>query len=177
MARTPTLFDPDAADSIIGRFVAGARAAAAGVGVVLSDGRLLLLSLVPMLVHVALFVGLLVWLTGHVAPDVAAALTHALGAGSADDDAWHTLLAGIVRVGVGVLGVVCAFLGSVFAANVVADPFFDALSERTEELFIGRTVGTPFSVRSVVSGIGRELLANVVRLTAWSAGALPLWML
>ncbi len=181
MARTPTLFDPDVPRGVAGRFVAGAGAAFAGVPVALSDRRLLLWSLVPMMIHVALFAGLLLWLTGSVAPDVAAAaagaLNHATGLDAVSGDTWKQLLVAVVHAGVVVLGVIVAFIGSIFAASVVCDPFFDVLSERTEEVFLGRVVGVPLSVRSVVVGILRELQASVLRFTVWAIVAVPLWLL
>jgi len=177
MARTPTLFDPEAAPGAVARFLVGVRAAFAGVPVVLSDQRLLALSLVPMLLHVALFIALLVGLTGTVAPAVGHAVAHALGADPQQAGLWARPLSGIVHAGVVVLAIATAFFGSVFVASVLGDPFYDALSERTEELYLGRAVGAPLTVHAVVVGIGRELVANLVRLFVWSLGALPLWVL
>lgn len=177
MTRTPTLFDPNATDGVVTGFLAGARAAFAGIPTVFSDGRLRLLAVLPMTVHVALFSALLFWLVGTVAPDAAAALNHALGAEAGSGGAWTKFLAGVVHGAVIVLGVVVAFFGSILASNVVCDPFYDALSERTEELFLDHDVGNPFSVWSMAVGVVRELQANLIRLAVWGIVAVPLWLL
>jgi uncharacterized protein involved in cysteine biosynthesis len=178
MERTPTLFDPDAADGVVARFFVGFRAAVAGVGVVWSDRRLLWWSLAPMAMHFALFVALFALFTGPLAHGAGDMMARLLGV-AADPRTrdWHHLLASIVYAGAVVLGAVTAFVASIFAANALCDPFFDLLSERTEELYLGRAVGGPVTVVSMLVGIGRELGANLLRLGVWGAGALPLWIL
>lgn len=153
-----------------GRIAAGMVAAIAGIGWVLRDARLLVLSLVPMVVHVALF-GAFAWAGfAYVVDGVVAAVVD-VAPGAKDVVA---VVAGVF-VGVGVVG--AALVGSVVVGSVVCDPFYDLLSERTEELLIGRNVGPPLSVGSVVRGIAREAVASVQRLFVWLAVALPLWLL
>ncbi len=156
---------------LLGRLAAGMGAAIAGVGWVLRDARLVVLSLVPMLVHVVLFGGL-AWAGFAYVVDDAVAAVVALAPGGAKDVVDVVVS---VLVGVGVVGV--ALVGSLVVGSVVCDPFYDLLSERTEELIIGRNVGPPLSVGSVVRGILREGVASVLRLGVWLAVALPLWLL
>ena len=158
--------------SFFGRVVGGARACVSGVGVVFSDGKLLSLCLVPMLVHVGLF-ALFVWagfagvwdpLVERFAPD-------------GEASAVGSVVLVIFRFVIGVAIVASALVVAVVVASVVCDPFYDLISERTEELFVGRNVGPPFSVGGVVRGIGRELVATALRLLVFGAVAVPLWLL
>ncbi len=177
MVRTSVLFDPDARPTASGRFVVGFRAAFAGMPVVFADRRLLLLSVVPMLLHMGLFIALLFVFVGHGAPAAGDAIGAVLGLDAKDGSAWTMVLTGIVRAGAVLLGIVVAFFGSVFGASVLGDPFYDLLSERAEELSLGRAVGAPLTLRSVGVGLARELSANIVRIVLWAMGALPLWLL
>lgn len=168
--------------SLLARVFAGARAVFGGVRVVFSDAKLLSLSFVPMLVHVGLF-ALFLWLGfTEVVDPLLAWLTPANGtdganAAGTDASPWASALAGIIHVIVVVVVVVAALVATVMAGSVVCDPFYDLLSERTEELFVGRNVGPPFSAASVARGVVRELFATVLRLLVWGAVAVPLWIL
>jgi len=170
MARTLP-FDPgpdDAAEpAFVARFVAGARAALDGAAVVFAEPRLRLLAVVPMVVHVALFVALLsaglMWGAGPLGDRLAPA-------DAADTGSFSSLLETLARVAAVFLVVVGSFVGAVVAGSVVCDPLYDVLSERTEELLLGRAVGEPLSVGSVVAGILREASATAVRLCVWGAG-------
>ena len=159
--------------SFVGRVVGGAKATVAGVGVVFSDPKLVSLSFVPMLVHVLLF-SLFVWLSFTQA---AGPLIDKLAPGPTETGAWATLLSGIVHVVVAVVVVLFSLVCSVLAGSVVCDPFYDLLSERTEELFVGRNVGPAFSVKVVLRGLLRELTATILRLLVWGVVAVPLWAL
>lgn len=159
--------------SFFGRVAGGAKATVKGVAVVFSDPKLVSLSFVPMLVHLALF-GLFVWLSFT---QVAGPLIDKLAPAATETGAWATLLSGIVHVVVAVVVVLASLVLSVLAGSVVCDPFYDLLSERTEELFVGRNVGPPFSVAVVARGIVRELSATLLRLLVWGVVAIPLWAL
>ena len=164
----------------VGRFGQGLRCALGGVSLVSSDATLMMLSLVPMLVHLALLAGFLVIGGNVVVEPLIAWLTPqsaaASGAGAVAD-LLRAVWAGavVVLAWVAVLGV--AFVSALVVGSVVCDPFHDALSERTEALYLGRDVGAPFSIRTVIAGVGRELAATVVRLLVYVAVALPLWLL
>jgi uncharacterized protein involved in cysteine biosynthesis len=67
-------------------------------------------------------------------------------------------------------------LFTLLVGGVVCDPFYDLVSEATEEILIGRTVGEPFSVSKVIAGIVRELGATVLRLAVYLVVAAPLWL-
>ncbi len=161
------------AGSVPRRFVRGAWAVPAGVGLVFSDAKLVSLSLVPMLVHAALFASLL-WL-GFT--QVAGRAIAALAPAASDTGWWSSILSVVVAVVVAVAIVVVAAVGSVLLGSVLCDPFYDLLSERTEVLLVGRSVGRPFSWARVPVELGRELGGTVLRLLVWGCVALPLWAL
>ena len=165
---------------VVGRFGQGLRFALGGLGLVFSDATLLMLSLVPMVVHLALLAGFLVVggavmldpLVGWLDPETVAATADGAVAG-VGRAVWSGAVYVVARVAVVGLALVSALV----VGSVVCDPFYDALSERTEALYLGRDVGAPFSIRAVVAGVGRELAATVVRLLVYVVVALPLWLL
>lgn len=162
---------------VVSRFLYGVRMALGGLALVVSDGRLLLLSIVPMIVHVALGIACVVlgatfvveplvgWLTPAASSGADAALLAALKA------VWSTAVVVMVWILVGGMSVV----GAVVGASVLCDPFYDAISERTEALFLGRSVGAPLSLGGIVRGIGRELSVTVLRIGVYAVVAVPLW--
>ncbi|MDP2342177.1 MAG: EI24 domain-containing protein [Deltaproteobacteria bacterium] len=155
------------------RFFRGALAVPAGVGLVFSDAKLVSLSFVPMLVHLALFVSLL-WL-GFT--QIAGRAIEAIAPTATDTGAWASILAVVVSVVVGVAVVVVAVVASVLVGSVVCDPFYDMLSEQTEIVLVGRSVGKPFTLAAVPYELARELGATCLRLLVWGAVAVPLWAL
>lgn len=155
------------------RFVRGALAVPAGVGVVFSDAKLVSLSFVPMVVHVALFAALL-WL-GFT--QVAHRVVTAVAPVPLNNGMWGEILGAMITVIVGMAIVVIAIIASVLIGSVICDPFYDLLSEQTEIVLVGRSVGEPFAVAKVPAGLARELGATLLRLLVWSAVALPLWFL
>jgi len=165
---------------VVGRFGQGLRFALGGLGLVFSDATLLMLSLVPMLVHIALLAGFLV-VGGNVVVEPLIAWLDPQSAAAATDGAvaelGRAVWSGAVVVLAWVAVVGLALVSAVVVGSIVCDPFYDALSERTEALHLGRDVGAPFSLGAVVAGIGRELTATVVRLLVYGAVAVPLWVL
>lgn len=168
--KKPTLGDLGE-KGVVGRVVGGAGAVFAGVGLVFRDANLFLLSLVPMGVHAGLFVVFL-WLGFSQAVDPVVALL------SPSDTAswWLGVVAVVVGIAVRIAAVLLALVSSVLVGSVVCDPFYDLLSERTEEIFVGRNVGPPFTLANVVAGVARELVATVLRLLVFAAVAIPLWL-
>jgi hypothetical protein len=110
---------------------------------------------------------LVAWLTPAAAGASDAAL---VAAGKAVWSAAVVALVWLVVFGMSIVG-------AVVGASVLCDPFYDALSERTEALSIGRDVGVPFSIGGVVVGIGREFSVTLLRLFVYGAVAIPLWLL
>lgn len=164
---------------VVARFLHGVRMGLGGLTLVGADGTLFLLSIVPMLVHVALFVACVVLGAKFVVDPLVSWLTPA--AASAADAAlvvagkavWSAAVVVLVWIVVGAMAIV----GAVVGASVLCDPFYDAISERTEALFVGRDLGAPFSVGGVIRGIGRELSVTVLRISVYAAVAIPLWLL
>ena len=169
--------DPTAS-GLVGRFMHGVTLAGGGIGLVFSDARLLLLSLIPMAIHVVLLVAMLVAGFAFVADPLIAWLEPTLGSGSgALADAGHAVWVVAVKILVGALVIGLGLVGAVAAGSIVCDPFYDALSERTEALYVGHDVGLPFSLGRMVAGIGGELGATLLRLAVFGAVAVPLWLL
>lgn len=161
---------PDAAAGpFLSRFSSGARFAASGIVLTVRSPRLLVWALVPMVVHVAL-----------------CALFISLGAGSIDELAnrWgpdpsstfafaRILLVGLLWGGL----LLVSLMGSMLAGAVVCDPFYDLLSETTESLLLGRSVGAPFSLAGALRSVVAELGSTAARFAVYLAVAVPLWLL
>lgn len=168
--------DPTAGGALR-RLARGVVAALSGIGLVLSDARLLVLSLIPMAIHVLLFGAILgVGVTYAVDPVVAWLGPSGPAGEGFFASAGHAVWAVAVNILVWVLVIGLSVVSALVVGSIVCDPFYDALSERTEELHVGHPVGEPFSV-AVVAGIGRELTATILRLTIYIAVAIPLWLL
>ncbi len=154
---------------VLGRFWSGASFAASGIRLTLRHRKLLVWSIVPMIVQALIFAALVAFglyfagdLVDRFRPD----------AGH-----WYSFIGSVLYVAAVVLVVIGAVVGSLFLGGAVCDPFYDALSEATEAILLGREVSSPFSVPGVVRGILRELVALVWMLAAYAAVALPLWLL
>lgn len=164
---------------VVGRFGQGLRFALGGPRLVFSDATLLTLSVIPMIVHVVLLAAFLA-VGGNVVVDPLIAWLDPQTAGAttgAVAELGRAVWSGAVVVLAWVAVVGLALVGAVVVGSIVCDPFYDALSERTEALHLGRDVGAPFSVAAVVAGIGRELTATLLRLAVYAAVAVPLWVL
>jgi uncharacterized protein involved in cysteine biosynthesis len=159
--------------SVPRRFIRGALSVPAGVGVVFTDAKLVSLCFVPMLVHALLFLVLLwVGFTQLAGPAI-----DAIAPAAGDTSWWASILSVVVGVVVGVAVVVVSVVASVLIGSVVCDPFYDLLSEQTEIVLVGRSVGKPFALARVPYEIARELGATILRLLVWGVVAVPLWAL
>jgi uncharacterized protein involved in cysteine biosynthesis len=175
--RVRKLPDDPTSVGVVARFGRGLKLALGGFGLVFSDATLLGLSIIPMVVHAALLAALLVagaaWvvdpMTAWLAPETTSTTTDvAMAVG-------RTVWAVAVVVLVWVLVVGLSLVGALVAGSIICDPFYDALSERTEALHLGRDVGVPFSVAGALQGIVRELTATMLRLVVYATVAIPLW--
>ncbi|HEY1099256.1 MAG TPA: EI24 domain-containing protein, partial [Myxococcota bacterium] len=111
---------------------------------------------------------LVAWLGPKATPDTAALSTL--------QEVGTTVWGVAVDLLVGASIIVVSFILALVASSIVCDPFFDAISERTEALHTGVDVGPPFSLAGMLRGIGRELVATVLRLAVYAAVAIPLWL-
>ncbi|MBI1948308.1 MAG: EI24 domain-containing protein [Deltaproteobacteria bacterium] len=161
---------PDVAGgSFLDRVLAGARFAAGGVMFTLRHFRVLRWALVPMVIQVAIFVGLVALGLAYV-DDAAAALGPAPGH-------WYSFLGAVLEVALVVLLLIVGAVATLLVGGVVCDPFYDGISEATESILLARDVGEPFTVAGVLRGVLRELGATVLRLTLYLGVAIPLWIL
>ena len=173
--------DP-AVGGLVARFLAGAQAAVGAVGLVFGDAKLFTLSLIPMGIHLVILLGLLaLGFTTFAEPLISWLGPKVVGSAPAASSMLADVGVGIWSVFVNVLVAVAIVLGSLvlslLLASVVCDPFFDAISERTEALYVGHDVGAPFSIGGMLRGIAREFVATLVRLGVYAAVAIPLWLL
>lgn len=177
-----------AVGGVAGRFLGGVKAVFSGFGIVLTDGRLFGLSLIPMALHVLLLGGLL-WvgfaqvagpLIDWLGPNDAAAAATAtaeVAKTSLAADVGNAVWSVAINVLVGALVIVLSLMLSLLFGTVICDPFYDLISERTEAIFLGRDVGDPFTIAGVVQGIFRELMATLLRLSIYAVVAIPLWLI
>ena len=140
-----------------------------------------MLSLIPMGIHLLLLVGLLALGFTTFADPLIAFLgpkaTPSAASMSALADVGSTVWDVAVRVLVGISMVVGSLIGAMVLSSIVCDPFYDAISERTEALFTGNDVGAKFSFGVMMHGIGREFVATIARLAVYAVVAVPLWLL
>lgn len=127
------------------RVATGIGFALEGVRLTLARPELRWIALVCVLINVVIYGALAAlgfWLIGDVGPDPSAY------------EGWMGTAMEWVRGALQVLLLIAWLLVSIwvaiFAASLLASPFFDMLSERTEELLVGRHVGPPFSVVGAV---------------------------
>ncbi len=163
--------------SVIKRFLAGLRFGVAGLFFAFRDAKLLGLSIVPMLVHGALFV----MLTSTQITFLMHPLLDWLGPSSEAQgffaSAGHAVWSVVVHVLVGAFILATSLVLTIFIGSIVCDPFYDALSERTEALYLGHDTGDPFSVAAMLRGMLHELGVTLVRLCVYATVAAPLWAL
>lgn len=170
---------------VLARFFAGAGFAFSGIGFTLKHRRLFQLALIPIAVNIVLFIGM-VWLgfsfydtiVGWAAVDVSP---------SSDSGWWAAFVqwmaeagAFLLRILVAILAVllifVIGFVASVTLGNIINGPFFDMMSERTEELVLGRSVAEPFTWASFAQDMGQELALTLVRLAIYLIGVVAIFV-
>jgi len=152
----------------VGEFVRGAGDFWRGLAFLIGHPRLWLLSAIPFVLNVCLFV-LLYWLGWHF-------LGGWLGeCFPSDEGIWWRIISWLISA----LYWIVAFLVIIFAfvplASLLAEPFNDLLSEKVERLYTGQGVDEPFSVRSLIRGLTVGL-GSTVRLTALTLLLLALAM-
>jgi CysZ protein len=156
--------------SLGARFWTGVRFAASGVPTTLRSPKLLGLAMIPVLIHTAIYIGL-VLLSLRWYDDVVA---------------WSTSIGpewirGVVHAAAAVLFIaamlVIGLLVTIVVGSIVCDPFYDLLSERAEEELLGKSFGAPFTWRGVIPGVLREAGASIVRLSIYVPVALCIWAL
>lgn len=68
---------------------------------------------------------------------------------------------GALRVALFILWLLAAIWLAIFVGGLLSSPLFDMLSERTEELLLGRHVGPPFSFSATIRLALREMAVQV----------------
>lgn len=174
MSQAPSETFPDiGARGPIGRFTAGASYAVGGVGFTLGHRRLIKLAIIPIIINVILFSFFVVGGLMQIGSVVEAAK---LGL---DPDAWYSFIesiwSGLVYLVSFVVTLLGGFIATVVVGNILAGPIYDLLSERTELIVLGRTVGEPFSLKGFVADIAQELILLLARLFFYISGLLVIF--
>ncbi len=151
------------------RVFSGARFAASGVMLTLRRWRVLRWAIVPMVIQLLIFAGLVALGLTYLS-DMTAALGPAPGH-------WYSFLGGVLEVALVVLLLIVGAVATLLVGGVVCDPFYDGISEATESILLARDVGERFTVAGVLRGVVRELGATLLRLTLYLGAAIPLWIL
>jgi CysZ protein len=155
--------------------VAGAGYALRGVPFVLARPGLLLLALVPLLINLALLVGL--YGVGLRFYDDALALAFPW----ARPEAWYAVFwwvaYGLIRVLLYVALLVVTLLLVVALGSIIAAPFHDALSERTERAVGGRGLEAPLSLAGVVGDVLRASRDQLALLGVYLLGLVGIVLL
>lgn len=105
---------------------------------------------IPFVINVLVFSGTIYW--GF---DLFSAL---VGDYVTAQDAWYwQIVAGVVKIIAGLVTAVIVFFTFTVVGNLIAAPFNDLLSERTEQLITGVTVDEGFSIRKLVADLWRVM--------------------
>jgi CysZ protein len=154
-------FDNPTARPLMSRVATGFSFAMSGIGMTLKDGKLRTLSVICVAINAVIYLGLL-WAgwsmlvafmgDADVDPAKYEGFTHSVV--NLLEPVLEFML-GAVRVLLLVLWTLVAVFLALMLGNVVAGPVFDLMSERTEELMVGRAVGDPFTLAgSIKTAIG-----------------------
>ena len=155
-----------AARALSTRFTLGVRLALDGTAWAFRRKELRALSFLSVAVNLLLYVGLLV-LGFLYLNDVATWL-------APDPARWQgfwrdvaELAQGIVKFLLGIAWVLLSVFLALAVGNVVSSPVFDLLSEKTEEILVGRSLAPPFSLPGVVRTSLRELVVQMALLVVY----------
>lgn len=137
--------------SPVGNFSRGFLSPFRSLGFLRSKPRLVLYMLIPFLINVMVFVGV-VYLGLDFFGSTAAAYIP-------QGEAWYwTLLSWLFWVIAVLLTVILVFFSFTVVGNLIASPFNDLLSERTEALLTGSDIDEAFSWRQFFSDAGKSIL-------------------
>lgn len=153
-------FDDVAARSLGRRFSAGVHFAFSGASWAFSRKELRLLSALTIALNLVLYIGLLV--LGFLYLDD---VVRWIGPDPAKwEGFWQSFmeaLQGLIKFVLAITWLLLSVFLALALGNVVAGPFFDLLSERTEALVVGRSLAPPFSLVGTVRTVVKELLVQL----------------
>jgi CysZ protein len=94
------------------------------------------------------------------------------------NDSWYFgVLYYLVAVALIVSFLFIAFYVFTVIGNIIASPFNAALSEKTEELIIGASTGTPGGIKMIMKDISHSIGAEIKRLLFFIAWFIPILMI
>ncbi|MDY0189425.1 MAG: sulfate transporter CysZ [Desulfuromonas sp.] len=113
---------------------------------------------IPLVINIVVFSAAIYW--GF---DLFSSLT---GQYLSAHDAWFwQVLVAVVKFIAAVITLVVVFFAFTVVGNLIAAPFNDVLSERTEQLLTGNLVNEPFSLAQFAKDIGRVMLDEVRKMS------------
>lgn len=128
------------------------------LGLLRGNPRLILYILVPFLINVVVF-SAVVWLGVDF---FGSTVVEHLPRG----DAWYwAMLSWLVWLIAALLTAVLVFFSFTVVGNLLASPFNDLLSERTEEVLTGRISAIPFSFRQFASDVLKTILMEAKKMS------------
>jgi CysZ protein len=93
-------------------------------------------------------------------------------------DAWYWFLLNYLLMAIAILvSLVLVFFTFTVIGSLIASPFNDILSERTEELLTGQTMDEPFVLKTFLEDSGRVLVTESKKISLFLAGMLLLLFL
>jgi|GEM_PF-305787 len=171
----PESLDDLSSKGVFGRFFGGLKMAMSSVGFTFKHSSLRGLAVVPTLIHIALFAGLVA--TGfyfigdiidwaHIDPG--------------DSGFWKFVSSTLdVMVGIfaGTLFVAGGVVGTAIGGNILCGPIYDLLSERTELIVLGRSHAPAFSFKQVFSDLVQDILLGFFRFMVYLAGLITIFLI
>ena len=157
-------------DNPVSRFTRGFFYPFRSARFVLKNPRLLRYVIIPFVINLLVFTGA-VFLGLDFFKDI---VTQYIPSGTAWYWAVLTYLAWVIA---SVFTAILVFFCFTVVGNLIASPFNDLLSERTEELVSGRFNYEKFSLRGFVRDAGRSMIVEAKKLSLFVAGMLLLLLL
>lgn len=165
--RVPERFEDVGGKNFFARFFAGAGFAFGGIPYTLKHASLRGISVIPTLIHIALFVGLLFGAFAYYGDVLAWA--------SIDISIeWLQWLSTVWTYFVGAMVAMTFVAGglvmTIIIGNILCGPIYDIMSERTEILVLGRSHAPPFSVGQMFKDLASDLVLQAGRLAVYIGG-------
>jgi CysZ protein len=171
----PETLDDIGGKGVFGRFFGGLKMAISSVGFTFRHKSLRSLAVVPTLIHVALFAGLVA--TGFMYIGDIIDWAHIDPGGSAFWKFVSSTLDIMVGVFAGTLFLAGGLVGTAIGGNILCGPIYDVLSERTEVLVLGRSHAPAFSFKQLFTDLAQDILLGFFRFLIYLSGLVTIFLI